>query len=129
MFKNVIPLSSQIICNNDNTCLINIDILKSIDFVSFPLEFKELDNFEIQILYKNINNDECILLCKRTLMNTNLIIHKYNNKKIINTINNLNENILFSKNEKIAELNIIKSSINIEKYGNFVLEIINFLKK
>ena len=129
IFRNVKPLSSQIINNGDNNYLINIDILKSIDFVSFPLEFNELDNFEIQILYKNINNEICVLPYERTVMDRTIIIHTYNNKKIINTINDLNENILLSRNEKIAELNIIKSSINTEKYGIFELEIINFLDK
>jgi hypothetical protein len=129
MFKNIKPLSSQIICNGNNTYLINIDILKSIDFVSFPIEFQVLDNSEIHILYKNINNEDCVLNCERTLMDEALTIYTYNNKKIINIINDLNENTLLTKNEKIIELNIIKNSINDEKYGIFKTDIVNFLDK
>ena len=85
--KNVIPLSSQTMNREqENEYEINIDILKSIDFLSFPLEFIDFNNFEIKITYKNTNNENLELECLEVQMDNNFIIHTYNSKKIIHFI-------------------------------------------
>jgi hypothetical protein len=129
--KNVKPLSSQTVNTiEENTYETNIGIFKSIDFVSFPLEFIDLENFEIKIIYKNLNNESIELECSKNPIDCNYIIHSYNYKKIINIINDLNENMIISANVKILELENIKISIiDSEDYGNFLSEIMNLLNK
>ena len=128
--KNVIPLSSQTTSREQpNEYEININILKSIDFVSCPLEFIDPDNFEILIIYKNTNNENLELECLELPMDNNFIIYTYNYKNIIKKINDLNENIDIANNLKVIELENIKNILNIVDYGNFLSEITNFLNK
>lgn len=128
--KNVNPLSSQTIrLEQSNEFEIDINILKSIDFISCPLEFIDSNNFEIKIIYKNTNNENVELGLLETNMDINFIVHTYNYKNIIKKINDLNENTNIANNLKVVELETIKNSLNVEEYGNFLLEISTFLDK
>ena len=129
VFKNVMPLSSLIIQMAElNKFEININILKSIDFLSFPLNFID-DDFEIAITYKNTNDEIVELNCSEINIDNNFTITTYNHKSVINIINNLNENTVLTNNLKIIEFETIKNTINIEDYGCYMAQIIDIINK
>ena len=126
--KNIKPHSSQTMETDiENTYETDINILKSIDFVFCPLEFIDED-FEINIFYKNTNNEIVELECPEIIMDNGFIKYTYNYKIILKMINDINESTI-QNNLKIIELEEIKNAINIDDYGNFLSEIINLLNE
>ena len=128
-FKNVKPLSSLMSRSDTiNEYTLNITFLKSIDFVSFPLDFIE-NEFEIKISYTNTNNEIIELICSAINIDTNFTITTYNHKTVIKNINDLNDNLYLTNNLKIIEFESIKATINIEEYGCFMEQIIDIINK